>query len=192
MKIIVGFCAKAGRGKDTCSDYLVKQYNFKKIAFADPIRQVAKTLFQFCDSQLTNHKEKESIDERINKTPRQVMQEIGMMFREKYGPNFWVDRTLSPILNSPEPNRLFCISDVRFTNEIEELLKLEQEKRAKVVLIKIENQKDFEKNQVQEHISESIVDTHPASKFHLIIQNTSSLDSLYRKLDHMIRLFEIN
>ena len=43
--MLIGVCGKAGSGKDTIADYLVKKYNFKKIALADPIKRMVEDVF---------------------------------------------------------------------------------------------------------------------------------------------------
>jgi hypothetical protein len=47
MYPIIGLCGQAGAGKDTAADYLVKQYNCTKIAFASPLKAVAEELFPY-------------------------------------------------------------------------------------------------------------------------------------------------
>jgi hypothetical protein len=44
--MILGLTGVRGSGKDTLADYLVERYDFKKIAFADPIREKVKFLLQ--------------------------------------------------------------------------------------------------------------------------------------------------
>ena len=46
-KIIVGFIGASGSGKDTASDYLVNNYGFKKMSFADPLKKMVNTLLPF-------------------------------------------------------------------------------------------------------------------------------------------------
>ena len=42
--MILGLAGPRGGGKDTLADYLVEDYSFKRIAFADPIREQVKFL----------------------------------------------------------------------------------------------------------------------------------------------------
>ena len=44
--MILGLTGPPGSGKDTLADYLVEKYNFKRVAFADPIRAQVKFLLQ--------------------------------------------------------------------------------------------------------------------------------------------------
>ena len=44
--MILGLTGVRGSGKDTLADHLVERYNFKRIAFADPVREKVKFLLQ--------------------------------------------------------------------------------------------------------------------------------------------------
>jgi len=44
---IISITGNKGSGKDTVADYLCKKYNFKKFAFADPIKYLARDIFNF-------------------------------------------------------------------------------------------------------------------------------------------------
>ena len=50
--MIVGICGRAGSGKDTVVDILVRDHGFVKIAIADPLKRVLKDVFDFSDEQL--------------------------------------------------------------------------------------------------------------------------------------------
>ena len=43
--MIIAFSGKAGSGKDTAADVLVKRHGFKKIAFADPLKALCAPVF---------------------------------------------------------------------------------------------------------------------------------------------------
>lgn len=50
--MIIGISGLAGSGKDTCADFLVGRYNFKKTSFADPMKKIVQDVFGFTDEQL--------------------------------------------------------------------------------------------------------------------------------------------
>lgn len=56
--LIIGVCGKAGSGKDTIADILVKDLGFVKVAFADPLKRVCKDIYDFTDEQLWGPSEK--------------------------------------------------------------------------------------------------------------------------------------
>lgn len=49
---IVAICGNAGTGKDTAANFLVKEYGYKSMSFADPIKDMLKEVFEFSDEQL--------------------------------------------------------------------------------------------------------------------------------------------
>lgn len=91
-KIIIN--ARGGAGKDTFADYLVDNYGFKKIAFADEIYKIAYKYFGM----------------RIK--DRDILQKIGEKFRE-IDPLVWVKYTF----NEAEKYDKVVISDCRRHNE---------------------------------------------------------------------------
>lgn len=180
-------------GKDTfASLFTTPPYNFKRLAFADPIKEVAKILFDFSDDQC-NSNAKELLDERWNITPRQFFQQFGteIMQRDiyKYLPSletvvpakhFWSQRLIKELesLIIHENIRNFVISDVRFTHEIDDLFAFqerfnqENENQIKLKTVKITRPNI---THASLHTSHSSIDNIPASSIHYHIQNNSSL-----------------
>jgi len=62
--VIVGISGPAGAGKDTAANYLFRTHGFRKIAFALPLKRMAKIAFGFTHAQLFGD-EKETPDERF-------------------------------------------------------------------------------------------------------------------------------
>jgi dephospho-CoA kinase len=82
MPRIIGITGKKFNGKDTLGNYLSK-YNYKIMAFADPLKEVIKTIFDFNSEQLYGE-EKEKIDDFWKISPRTAMQFIGTdLFRHQ-------------------------------------------------------------------------------------------------------------
>ena len=119
--MIIGITGYKYNGKDTCANYLVDNYKFNKISFADPLKQCLKSLFSFTDEQLYG-KEKEIVDNYWGVSPRTVMQFVGTeLFRDQMkqiifniDSMFWckvMERKLSNICEN------VVIADVRFVNE---------------------------------------------------------------------------
>jgi len=74
--MLIGILGNKRHDKDTIADYLVKNYNFNKMSFIDPLKQCCKILFGFDDDQLYGDK-KEVLDDYWKVTPRKVLQFIG-------------------------------------------------------------------------------------------------------------------
>jgi len=131
--IIIGLIGDNRTGKDTFASYLNIHNNFKHLAFADPIKEVSKILFDFTDNQLYND-EKDIIDERWGFAPREFFQQFGTEIMQKdiynYIPglkvkpkNFWAERLVREIENDiiKKQQYNFIITDIRFNHELETL-----------------------------------------------------------------------
>lgn len=50
--MLVGISGKAGSGKDTVADLLVKEFSFVKVGLADPLKRIVRDVFCFTEEQL--------------------------------------------------------------------------------------------------------------------------------------------
>ena len=133
--VIIGLIGDARVGKDTLATHLIRDHGFKRLAFADPIKQVAKALFQMTDEQC-NCGAKDLVDSRWNITPRQFFQQFGtdIMQRDiyKYLPmlsvpplHFWSQRLVKELEADVVAGiSKFVITDIRFLHEYEDLVEL--------------------------------------------------------------------
>ena len=109
--MIIGLLGVAGSGKDTVADIFVRDHNFVKVAFADPLKRICKDVFAFTDEQLWGPSEKRNApDERYLRrkienefldhigdeylTPRFALQQLGSEWGRNCYPNVWVDYAL--------------------------------------------------------------------------------------------------
>lgn len=187
--VLIGIMGKKGSGKDTVSDYLVENYQFHKLAFAVPIKQVAQIMFDFTEQQL-NGEFKETIDKRWGISPREVFQKLGTEFGQfdlpKYFPtlgekvnrNFWVERLKIEYGKLPN-NSNVIVSDVRFNHEIEEIKKMGG------TIIYIErNDRIWEKQ--DSHISEKEMETIDISLVDIRIDNNNCKQQLFDNINKLI------
>lgn len=121
VKKLIGFNGIAGSGKDT-SAMILKQYlenNGEKvevIAFAEPLKEALRVLFGFSDYQLYTNKE--DVDDRWGKSPREILQWMGTdVLRNNIADDFFVRRARHRILESSAD--YVIVTDVRFDNEAE-------------------------------------------------------------------------
>ena len=134
--IIVGITGYKGHGKDTIGNYLIEKYNFIRLAYGDPIKDICRTVFSFTDEQLYSYEGKERVDEFWKHTPRELFQFIGtQLFRKRLpelcknlSEDIWVNVLYKKIIDkyreNPEKNTRFVITDVRFPNEFDLIKRL--------------------------------------------------------------------
>lgn len=119
MKLI-GLIGRARSGKDTVAGYLARQHMFAHIAFADPVKQMLETAF----GDLFREGDREKPIDWLGKSPRQLMQTLGTEWgRNQVHPELWVMLTEQKVKNAVEFNLPLVISDVRFYNEANMILK---------------------------------------------------------------------
>jgi dephospho-CoA kinase len=123
--MIIGLLGKKGSGKDTMADFLVEHYNFKQYTYATPLKKLCQDLFSLTEEQMNCHVQKETIDERWNKTPRQILQQVGTdLFRKHYDENIWV-KILKEKLKMEPDNQNIVVSDIRHQNELDTVTEFE-------------------------------------------------------------------
>ena len=190
MKLIglIGFKCS---GKDTIADFLVKN-GYKKMAFADNLRNILKVMFNW-DSNFFTQEKKESKDEEWGVSPRLMMQLLGTEF---------IRNTCSPLLNSDiefnnkkekfsyhikklfldninlfnDKNSKIVISDVRFPDEVKFIKWLGGD------LIKVN--RNITKNEFSNHESEKYIDS--IKEIDYEINNNKSIQELYDKISNLL------
>lgn len=122
--MIVGIAGKARSGKDTIALHLVKEYGFKRIGFADAVKDMALDI----NPLLTNSGLRLSQAIRtlgwetakdVYPEVRRFLQAVGTEgVRNRFGQNAWVDVVADTIFKSHETSQLnWVIPDVRFFSE---------------------------------------------------------------------------
>lgn len=182
--MIIAFLGQKHSGKDTCAEYLIKNYNFKRYAFGDPVKEVCRILFGFNDEQLYGSK-KEEYDTRLNITPRETFQKIGTEFGQyiihEILPNLNIEkRTLwTRILDDIDKSAHIVISDVRFQHEIDAI------KKNGGIIIKID--RNTIQNDFNNHASEQEIFNISSSFINFTIENNGSLNELYENLFSILK-----
>lgn len=127
--MLIGIVGKAGAGKDSIADHLIKEYGFQKMSFAAPLKSLVQDLFDMTPDQL-HTEQKENIDKRYGMTPRWLLQYLGTdVFRNLY-PEIWCDylvRAYERLYRHAKEKRgtvmpRVVVSDVRFLNEAAAIL----------------------------------------------------------------------
>ena len=114
---IMAFAGKAGSGKDFRCQQLLKQGNYKRMAFADALRKIMFLTLGIPFGQGMEHYEE------LKKTPlyngqnlRQMLEHLGTEGIRHYDNDFWCKCLIKDLDEVPEDLNI-CISDLRFYNE---------------------------------------------------------------------------
>lgn len=115
-------------GKDTVGSILTKNFHYKRMAFADKLKNTVADLYDFNHEQMHGDK-KDIMDNRyqnlidtsgIYLTPRRILQIFGQQQRSIY-PDIWaqyvfnkIDKEISEL---PADKMQYVITDFRFKNE---------------------------------------------------------------------------
>lgn len=117
--MLIGIGGKAGAGKDTIGDYLVENYDFQKIALADPIKRTVKDVFALNDHAVYDRTAREQpLEQWGGWSVRKLLQFVGTeLFRENIDDSIWVKSLWYRIRDDKENN--YVVTDIRFPNELQ-------------------------------------------------------------------------
>lgn len=115
-KTVIGIAGRAGSGKSTCAEHLIREYGAKRISFADPLKDLAIKLMDFTQGQVRGSQaQKETVDPRYGFSARDFLIKLGDEARNVVDPDLWL-RTCINRINAAEPG-LYVVDDVRYANE---------------------------------------------------------------------------
>lgn len=112
---LIGLTGRAGSGKDTAGQVLVRQLGFHRYAFADPIKRALSAMFGWHMGVWEDRAWKEGNLPGMRYSPRLLAQTLGTEWGRSIDPDFWVHVTES-LIHRDTPSRA-VITDVRFDNE---------------------------------------------------------------------------
>ncbi len=193
--MILGLCGMAGCGKDTVADILVNEHGFKRIAFADALRKMARDVnpaigmeptfepdcegptgmrFVHLDEAIDNHGYEHV--KRNYPEARRFLQRLGTEgIRQNVRDTWWVDTAMEAM--SADPDAHWVVTDCRFINEAQAI---SDSADGWVVLIERPDLKPLP----GAHASEAGV---PEALQDYVIHNDSDLHDLATKVDVFIR-----
>lgn len=114
----IAFIGFAGSGKDTATNYLIKNYNFTKVSFANKLKQAVGLVFN-TDYKLFEVEEFKKTVGPGNNTWRYWLQYIGTQGFRALWEDVWVEAALTEI--STNNIEKVIVSDCRFVNEVNAL-----------------------------------------------------------------------
>jgi len=177
---LIAIRGKAGAGKDTVADYLVEKYGYQKMSFAHPLKRIVAILtgwrYDFVNGATPEYRRlRETLIHPVYKmTCRQLLQFVGTeLFRDQLHPEVWVQCLRQDIeaLFNEDPEALVIVTDCRFPNEAEMLLKL----GGRMLHIQRPMAASCLLGETSQHSSEKDFNTSNEQ----IIHNNGTLDQLY-------------
>jgi hypothetical protein len=111
---LVGFCGRAGSGKDAAASFLVGIQGFTKIAFADALKEAACAITGWRRDALELPGYKEGTDKVFGFTPRHFLQQLGTEVGRNIDTDLWVKAWGMRQRACKTP---VVVTDVRFPNE---------------------------------------------------------------------------
>lgn len=120
--MIIGLSGYAQTGKDTVAKHLIEKHNYRRVAFADPIREALLKLDplvgvgEFNSIHLSIAVRGMGWEEtkRISPETRRLLQVMGTeVGRDMFGQNFWVDQAMRNVSKFDK----IVLTDVRYPNE---------------------------------------------------------------------------
>ena len=121
-KKIVILTGLKGSGKDEVAKILINKFGYKKLAFANLLKDTLASLLDWprdgLEGTTPEQREwREKIDPKYGFSPRQALQKVGTeLLRDQLYKNIWVDAVLRQIAKSKHAK--FVITDCRYANEI--------------------------------------------------------------------------
>ena len=128
MSKIISISGRIGSGKDTIANYLITHHGFKKMAFADALKDAVSVIFGWDRAMLegstaSSRQWREQIDQWWSKrlniphlTPRWVLQHFGTeLLREHFHHDIWIAAIENKLRTNTDD---VVITDARFFNEL--------------------------------------------------------------------------
>lgn len=180
----IAITGKANTGKNTVGKLLVKglgAQSAKFIAFADPLKQMARTAFPeiprkwlYGSSKYRNEVIPGAFKDGVPLTVRQLLIDLGNDFGRKYKPTMWIDNFYTRLekiyLRNPE---VIVVTDCRFRNEFDFL------KAEGFFQIRILRDAYTKINDVSETNQDGILD----SEFNVVINNNGTKAELEKQVN---------
>jgi hypothetical protein len=180
MLIGLGYAARSG--KDEVANLLVRDYGFKKIAYADAVKDAVRVIFGLTQRQLYGD-EKELVDEYCQDTHRNILQKVGTeCMRRGYRDDIWIKALFRQLSLDEDGEPDWVVTDVRFSNEADAV------KERGGWLVKVSRPERL-RDQIATklHASETSMIGYEGWDYEIV--NDDSLETLSEKVDDMITHF---
>ncbi len=178
-RTVIALLGRAGAGKTTVAEHLVRHYGATRVSFAAPLKLMAQALFGLSDAQLYGD-EKETNDPRYGKASRVIMQALGSLGRTHLGTEVWVQAALKKI--EAGPPGIYVIDDCRYPNEAAAVTAGGDTWQGRVIKIS----RPGAQTAHGAHESELGVDQVPNSDIDCNLFNDGDFDALLRQVDDVM------
>lgn len=173
---LIGFIGKRQSGKSTAAGYLVYEYGYTRLRFADTLKGMLRVL-GLSDREIEGDLKECACDLLGGKTPRHAMITLGTEWgRDMIANDLWV-RALGRQLNKHIASGVnkFVIDDVRFHNEANWINSLPN--HINTQLVKIQRTVNIDSiNHSSEVQQDTIIPNY-------LINNEGTLEQLYSSID---------
>lgn len=183
--LIVAISGKAGAGKDTFGNSLIKSLDScciktTQYAFADHLKESASFVFGVPVKSFYDRDKKEAKIDSLGISPRKLMTSFSDLV-QKIDPLIFtnkIEREISALVPSSSRswNHVIVITDVRLPHEFEML------KRYNAVFVKVERP-DVSTVESVAHLTETYIDTVPESEWFFKVHNTGTISDLSLSAD---------
>lgn len=180
--MIIGLSGVGQSGKDTIGKMLVEHYGYKRLAFADTLREAAYALDPMI---MTDNEEIVWLTYLVdlvgwerakleNMQVRRLLQRLGTeVGRNVLGEDIWVDATFDKMDTDSD----YVITDVRFPNEANAIMDVG-------AVVRVERDSAGLKDEAALHPSETALDDWV---FDHVVLNNGSLEDLRKEVDFMVQ-----
>lgn len=173
MKII-GITGKARSGKDTIARHLWTHHAYTRLAFADPLKRSVNESFGLTTEETHLDEMKEVTIPYWGLSPRQMLQQAGVMYRAQFGDDFWIKRWRMSFDMLKHTDDI-VVPDVRFDNEAKVI------RRLGGIIIEVQRGTGLV-GSTGDHCSELGLSSLPD----FVVDNKGTLPELYAQIDTII------
>ncbi|WP_018234212.1 nucleoside/nucleotide kinase family protein [Thioalkalivibrio thiocyanodenitrificans] len=210
---IIGMLGKRGHGKDTVADHLCEVYGFKRMAFADALREEVAEHFGVPVELLLDRDRKETPCKELappapwdvgfrgfmrrilaplgflKRSPREVLQHWGTEYRRlgpEGDPEYWTKKLVGKVRSSGDGD--YIITDVRFPNEADLFMDQFPELGLEVHTVRVVRPAllNQNKSRADEHPSETALDDFSTDI--TLTNREGEIAALYREAEQALNL----
>jgi len=124
---LVGIGYQMGVDKDTVADYMCATFGFRKMRFADPLKEAVAAIYGWSRESLEDQEFKATVDPFWGITPRVALQLVGTeAMRNNVDKDIWIKAMQRRIAKHAADTRApsVVITDTRFLNEVDTIKEL--------------------------------------------------------------------